>query len=191
MTARRLVVYSLLMLAGCRTMPAGQVDAELQLIEEAIEERASSFNNALSNGDADLIIDRYASEVYVLLPDTAALRKVDLLQYFRDYLELNPVVRTVTDHISLSASLDMAWEVGWFSEEHDDGANRLVTHSQYLAVWMKEGGTWYLASQALVPSARPPESVLPTPPPGADTLHLGLPDLSTSVILPSAAGQVR
>ncbi len=191
MKARRLVMLSLLALAGCRTMPAGQVEVELELVRDAITDRAASFNAAIAVHDAELIVERYASVVYVLLPDTANLQKEDLLHHFRGYLRLNPVVRTVTEHISLSASLDMAWEVGWFSEEHDNGDGRTVTHSRFLAVWVKNGGTWYLASQAFVPASRPPDNVLSSPVQGSTPGEMGLPDRSTAVILPSATGVVR
>jgi uncharacterized protein (TIGR02246 family) len=110
-----------------------------------------AWSRALEAGDLDGAMACYAEDAVLLPPEAplvsgrAAIRE----RFGRRMATPGYHASFVTTRVTVSASREMAWEIGAFRVKTDGSAGPVERVGKHLVTWEKRDGTWRVTAESL------------------------------------------
>lgn len=120
--------------------------------EQTIREIDAAWSQALRDKDLDRVLSNYAEDASFLPPDEPiVVGRARIREWFAKRVTLPGYTATFAPTtVRVSASRDIAYELGTFRVSLDDPAGKPVLHiGKHLVTWEKRDGRWQVTAESI------------------------------------------
>lgn len=152
-------------LGGCNKAMTNTGAVDTNMVKQAIKADEAKQNRDFKAKDTEALAERYADDAFFVAPGVTANGSTAIRQVFAN-ASTDPAfsVQFSSDKVGVSASGDMAYARGKFTEKYTDKkSGKVMTGSgSYLTVYQKQSdGNWKIVEDV---AAADPGSIKPVPP---------------------------